>query len=124
MAINQNNATRIIANSPSVGGSDYTFNLSVIQIIISGLTQVKISTDDINNNLVCEITAVGDLEKDEYVSNGWGIKAGDIEFFNFVDGGAGLPATATVDLGIEAEAQADYATWVATQTIEIITSTY
>lgn len=122
MAINQNNATRLIMNSPTdLGAGSYRYTLTVDQTVISGVTQIEVGLDDVNNELEIEITTVSDIEKPEYTTNGWHVKIGDIVFDNISDLGAGLPLASLVSLGTEFETQRDFDNFIATQTIEIVT---
>jgi len=123
MAINNINAVREILDSPvEAPAGTFTFTPISEETILTGIVSVIVGLDDANNELEVELDFVGDAPKASFLANTKAyIKINDIVFPSslFIDLGAGLNAGATIALGVEAEAQADYNTFTATQSIEI-----
>ena len=113
--------TRIIRNNPTVVGENYTYTLSTQETMLTGATSIEVSLSDANNDIDVAITTVSDVEKDVWLNDGWGIIIGDIELFNFVDGGTGLALAQNEDLGDETQSDADFEAFKATRTIELVT---
>ena len=112
--------TRLIRNNPAVVGENYTYTLSTEETILTGATSIEVSLSDANNDIDVAITTVSDVEKDVWLNDGWGILVGDIELFNWVDGGPGLALADNQDLGDETQSDADFAVFKATRTIELV----
>ena len=122
MAINQNNKTRVIINGGEVTApNEFTFTLSQGQTITTGITSVGIKLGDIANNMTVFIETVFDNIKPSYANGTSWLVINDVEFKNFVDGGAGLPASQSIDFG--ADSAEFFQNYYSTQTVEIVEPT-